>query len=140
MKTIFDYVANLENDKSWRKEINSTTMSTRPQINALATENSYLSKRVPNNVLHLSCIAFAPNQEVIYQTVPESEFFLKSIRQVNRTAQNKTALTYSVEFDKAIVKHGLGFPLPSIIIKYAAKSDLSKYLTTLKSILESSRT
>jgi hypothetical protein len=57
-------------------------MKTKPQIHALATEDSFLSKRRPNNILNLICTAYRENEHVVYQTVPDSLFFLKSHRQV----------------------------------------------------------
>jgi hypothetical protein len=40
-QTVFDYISNLENDSFWRKEINATIMTSKPQIDALAIENAY---------------------------------------------------------------------------------------------------
>ncbi len=135
-KTVFDYIANLSNDKFWRKEINSTTMNTKPQMNALATENSYLSKRVPDNMLHLICTEFVENKKVVYQTLPDSKFFLKSLRMVESVSENETKVTYTIAFDKCIVKHGLGFSLPTLIVELVAKHDMKKYLAALKALLE----
>ena len=135
-KTVFDYISNLENDKFWRKEINSTTMSTKPQLNALAVESSFLSKRVPGNILNLICTEFSENKKIVYQTLPDSKFFIKSIREVEAISQNESRVIYSITFDKSIAKHGLGFSLPSFIIKWAANNDMKKYLAKLKTILE----
>ena len=78
VKTTFDYIANLENDKFWRKEIHYTTMASKPQINVLATEDSFLAKRRPNSILTLRCTTFTENKLVIYPTEPKSKFFLSS--------------------------------------------------------------
>jgi uncharacterized membrane protein len=135
-RTVFDYISNLENDKFWRKEINSTTVSAKPQLNTVATESSFLSKRVPNNILTLKCTAFVENQQVVYQTLPDSVFYLKSDRKVEAISQNETKVIYAIEFDKSIVKHGLGFTLPVFIVEFVAKNDMKKYLTKLKTIVE----
>jgi hypothetical protein len=136
LKTVFDYISNLENDKFWRKEINDTTMATKPQLNARATESSYLSKRAPNNILQLICTDYLENKQIVYQTIPDSKFYLKSDRQVEAISQNETRVIYNIEFDKSIVKHGLGFNLPSLIINVVAKADMKKYLKRLKNVLE----
>lgn len=136
IKTVFDFISNLENDKLWRKEINSTSMSSKPQINVIATEDSFLSKRVPNHILQLKCIDFITEKKVIYQTLENSPFFLKSIRQVEFISPSQTNVTYHIEFDKRIVKHGLGFTLPTFIINWVTKTDMKKYLLNLKSVIE----
>jgi hypothetical protein len=135
-ETVFAYIANLENDKFWRKEINSTTMTSKAQINALAVEDSYLSKRTPSNIQNLVCIEFLENKRVVYQTIPGSRFFLKSSREVEAISTNETKMTYAIEFDKSIVKHGLGFSLPTFLIAFVANRDMKKYLRTLRSIME----
>ncbi|MBI3235481.1 MAG: hypothetical protein HYZ42_15825 [Bacteroidetes bacterium] len=83
---VFEFIANLENDHLWRKEINSTGMPSPPKLGTMAIENSYLSKKVPENILQLKCIEFKENKEVTYQTLPDSKFYLKSIRQVEPLA------------------------------------------------------
>ncbi|GGD80775.1 hypothetical protein GCM10011514_51130 [Emticicia aquatilis] len=136
IKSVFEFISNLENDKLWRKEINNTTMSSKPQINALAIENSFLSKRVPNHILQLKCTEFSENKQVIYQTLPDSPFFLKSDRRVEFISFNETKVIYGIEFDKNIVRHGLGFTLPTFIINWVTKTDMQKYLTKLKAVIE----
>lgn len=51
-------------------------------------------------------------------------------------AANESRVTYSIEFDKSIVKHGLGFGLPTFMISMVARTDMKKYLQKLKGILE----
>jgi hypothetical protein len=135
-QTVFDYISNLENDPFWRKEINATMMTSKPQIDALAIENSYLSVRTPNNILKFICTEFTENKQIVYQTLPDSKFFLKSDRTVEPISQKETKVIYTITFDKAIVKHGLGFTLPTFMVDWVAKHDMKKYLTKLKSVLE----
>lgn len=135
-ESTFQYISNLKNDPFWRKEINGTEMTSLPQLHARARESSYLSKKQPANVLELECIAFIDQQKIVYQTLSTSPFYLKSTREVKAISANETQFKYSIIFDKNIVKHGLGFSLPSFIIKMAAQSDMKKYLKKLKEILE----
>lgn len=135
-ETVFNYIANLENDSSWRKEINSTSLSSKPQLNAVAIEDSYLSKRVPSNCLTLVCTEYIQNHKVVYKTPVDSPFFLESIRQVEAVSSNKTNLIYSVEFDTAIAKFGLGFSLPKFLIRFAAQRDMAAYLNKLNQLLK----
>jgi hypothetical protein len=44
-KVVFNYISNLENDRFWRKEINSTTMTSKPQVGVLAIEDSFLQRK-----------------------------------------------------------------------------------------------
>jgi hypothetical protein len=139
-KTVFEYLSNLENDKFWRKEINATSMKTKPQIHALATEDAFLSKRRPNNILNLICTQYSEHERVVYQTMSDSKFFLKSDRQVEPISPNETTVIYSIEFDKSIVKHGLGFTLPTFIVNFVTKRDMKKYLSQLKTVIENKNT
>jgi hypothetical protein len=72
----------------------------------------------------------------VYQTLPASKFFLESNRQVEAVSPNETRVLYHITFDKKIVKQGLGFNLPTFIIYLVAKTDMKKYLTKLKSVIE----
>ncbi len=136
VKTVFDFIANLENDRLWRKEIRSTTMTTKPQLQAIATEDSVLSKRVPSFVLKLVCVDFSENQQVVYKTPADSAFFLESRRRVEAVGENQTVFHYEVTFDANIAKHGLGFGLPAFLVGFVAKTDMKKYLKKLKAVLE----
>jgi hypothetical protein len=135
-KAAFAYFSNLQNDKYWRKEINSTTMTSKPQIGALAIEDSFLSKRTPSNILELKCVELIQDQKIVYETLPGSQFYLKSVRQVTAINESECRVTYNIEFDKNIVKHGLGFGLPGVIIDLVANRDLKKYLKKLKTLIE----
>lgn len=132
IEEVFNFISNLENDKIWRKEINHTSMNSKPQLNARATENSFLSKRVPNHILELQCIAFEENKKIVYETVFGSKFYLKSTREVESVSANETKFTYTLEFDTSVVKHGLGFSLPTFLVKMVAKGDMKKYLLELR--------
>ena len=137
INTVFPFIADLKNDKLWRKEINNTNMLDAPDINTLAIEDSYLSIFVQSHLLHLKCIEYKQNELIIYQTIPASQFYLKSTRTVKSVSHNETIFNYNIEFDIAIVKAGVGFQLPKFIINYVAKSDMKKYLSKLKKLMES---
>jgi predicted nucleic-acid-binding protein len=135
-ETVFNFVADLQNDKAWRQEINATIMSGKTQIDVIATEDSFLSKKVPNYISKLLCTEYIAGKKIIYETLPENIFFLKSVRTIISVNANETTFNYTIEFDKSIVKHGLGFNLPTFLVTFVANTDMKKYLAKLKSILE----
>ena len=106
------------------------------QLGALARESSFLSKRVSANILELKCTAFTLNKSITYTTLPPTPFFLQSIRKVEIIDDHHCKFNYEITFDKSIVKHGLGFGLPSFLIRIVAKADMKKYLAKLKELLE----
>jgi hypothetical protein len=114
--TVFAFIANLTNDALWRKEINETKMNGSAQLGAIAHESSFLSKRVPANILELVCSEFNFNESITYTTLPSSPFYLQSIRKVEVINEESCLLIYEITFDKSIVKHGLGFGLPGFLI------------------------
>jgi hypothetical protein len=134
--TVFAFVANLTNDALWRKEINETKMNGPAQLGAIAHESSFLSKRVPANILELVCTEFNFNESIIYTTVPSSPFYLQSMRKVVVINEESCTFIYEITFDESIVKHGLGFGLPAFLIKMVAQADMKKYLSTLKGAIE----
>jgi hypothetical protein len=140
IKAVFNFISNLENDKLWRREVNNTTVTGPPQINAEATESSYLSKRLPSHINQLFCSEYIVDKLIVYQTVSNDKFYLKTNRQVENISQRETRFIYQIEFDKAIVKHALGFNLPSILVRLAARGDMNKYLKKLKTIIEQGNT
>jgi hypothetical protein len=87
-------------------------------------------------VLQLKCIGFIQDQKIAYETLPHAQFYLLSVKQVETISENKCRVTYNIEFDKNIVKHGLGFGLPKFIIDIVVKRDINKYLKKLKAVIE----
>jgi len=138
--TVFNYFSDLRNDKEWRSEINETkVLNPDPSIHTIAHEDSYLSKKVPNYVAKLICLAYVPNRRIVYQTMPENRYFLRSIREVDNLSDLETRITYSLKFDKAIVKHGIGINLPRFLVNYVTNSSMKKYLKKLKTVLEAEK-
>lgn len=134
--TVFAFIANLENDKLWRKEINETKMNGPAQLGVIAKESSFLSKRVPVHVLELTCTYYNLNESIAYTTLPSAPFYLQSIRKVEDIDDHSCRFIYEICFDQSIVKHGLGFSLPAFLIRMVAQADMKKYLNKLKEVLE----
>lgn len=130
----FAYLANLENDSLWRKEINHTTLFGRPGLGVEAHEYSNLSKRMSNNLLILTCVEFTEGQKVVFETKPDSPFYLKSSRQIEALGDNRCRFYYSLEFDNHLVKQALGFALPGFLIHLGASKDMKAYLKNLKEL------
>jgi len=135
-ETVFNFFANPINDKFWRAEINESTLNNALQLGVMVSEYSYLSKKAPKNLVQLECVQYTPNETAIFETPNNSPFYERSERQVKSITINTTEVTYTLIFDKGIVKLALGFSLPRFIISLKAKSDLKKYLQQLKSVLE----
>ncbi|HRG59784.1 MAG TPA: hypothetical protein PK323_12565 [Bacteroidia bacterium] len=133
---VFSFIANLENDKLWRKEINYSTINGEIQLGTVVKESSYLSKRVPENILELICTEFNLNHLITYTTIENQAFYLQSKRIVIPFNTHQSKFIYEIIFDKSLVKHGIGFNLPNFLIKMVAQSDMNKYLKKLKQILE----
>src|SRR4051812_45287325 len=72
---VFNYISDLRNDKNWRKEINMTVLSTSsPGLDCKAVESSFLSKRLPDNKLHLNCIEYKPDAIVVHRSLQSEPF------------------------------------------------------------------
>jgi hypothetical protein len=134
----FAYLANLENDCLWRKEINHTTLFGPPSLGVEAYEYSNLSKRMNNHLLVLSCKEWVEGERVVFETKPDSAFYLRSTRQIEALANNQSRFHYTVEFDNNLVKHALGFALPGFLIWFGAAQDMKKYLNKLKKVVSKS--
>jgi len=133
----FAFLANPGNDHLWRQEINESIVSGPIQLGVTVTEYSKLSVRKPNNKIVLTCIEFRENERVVFQSVENERFYVRSTREVQKKAAHETNVVYTLEFDPSIVKFALGFGLPAFLISFKAKGDMKKYLFKLKSILES---
>ena len=134
--SVFNFFANPSNDKLWRKEINQSTLEGTLQLGVSVFEYSYLSKKVSNNLLELKCTQFDKNKIAVFETHENAQFYEKSQRLVKVLSDNTTEITYTLDFDKDIVKYALGFSLPKFIISVKANSDMKKYLRQLKEKLE----
>lgn len=132
----FDFFADPANDGLWRSEINRSISGGPVQVGVKVTEYSYLSKKAPNNLVQLTCVAFEKNRAATFETPAGSPFYEKSQREVRALAGNSTEITYAIEFDINIVKFALGFSLPRFIIALKAQNDMKKYLRQLKQNLE----
>lgn len=135
--SVFSYISDLRQDKNWRKEINETTLSTPgPALNSIATESSFLSKRVPDNKIKLQCVSYQSNNIIVHHSLPDERFSLMNSRQVEAMPDGQTRFIYEIAFDVNIVKHGLGFALPAFLVKYYTAQTMNKYLKKLKQVLE----
>ncbi len=133
---VFAFFTNPGNDNLWRTEINKSTLDGPLQLGVTVSEYSYLSKKVPDNLVELKCIQFDKNKMAVFETPGDARFYLKSQRMVKAVSDNTTEVTYKLEFDKSIVKFAMGFSLPDFIVSMKAKSDMKKYLRQLKTQLE----
>lgn len=133
---VFDFFANPGNDHLWRNEINKSELNGALSLGVIIDEYSNLSKKAPNNLLQLKCIGFEKSKIAVFETIENSPFYLISKRQVKFITKNTTEVSYSLSFDKNIVKFALGFALPKFIIALKAGGDMKKYLNHLKSALE----
>jgi hypothetical protein len=131
----FAYLSNLENDYLWRREINHTTLLGPPGLGVEAHEYSNLSKRMNNHLLVLICVEWSESEKVVFETKPDSPFYLKSIRRIEAIANNQSRFHYTIEFDNNLVKHALGFALPRFLIRFGASQDMKKYLNKLKEVV-----
>jgi hypothetical protein len=132
----FDFFANPSNDNLWRTEINKSTLDGTLQLGVTISEYSYLSKKVPNNLIKLKCVQFDKNKLAIFETHDNAQFHIRSQRQVKSISDNTTEIIYTLEFDIGLVKYALGFALPKFIVSLKADSDIKKYLRQLKTKLD----
>ncbi len=137
-ETLFNYVADLANDKNWRGEITRTDTNGQPRLNCIATEHSFLSKKLPDHTNVLVCRQFENGKRIVYETEPTAAFYLKSDRTVESQGAG-SQFTYVVAFDSNIVKHALGFGLPKWLIAWKTRSDMKKYLSKLAAVLGSGK-
>lgn len=131
---LFNYVADLGNDKNWRSEIVRTDTNGRPALNSVVIEHTFLSKQLPDHINTLICRQFIDNQRIVYETEPTAAFYLKSDRKVEPIGSG-ARFTYVVTFDTGIVKQALGFSLPKWLIAWKTKTDMKKYLSKLAKVL-----
>lgn len=136
LDTTFDFFANPANDPLWRKEINRSTLSGALLKGARVEAFSYLSKKAPDHLQELVCVAFEKNSLAVFETPLNAPFYLRSQREVLKINDTTTELVYSIQFSLNIVSFALGFALPKFIVSMKANSDLKKYLKRLKEHLE----
>lgn len=130
--TLFDFVSNLENDSKWRTEITKTRLHGALTLGTRATEESHLSQKLPAHILELQCTHWDPPHKVIWETVAESPYYLKSIREVRRITDQSCTFDYTITFDRSIVYKALGFKLPGFILAIGARRAMKKYLAQLQ--------
>ena len=134
---VFAYLSNYTNDKFWRKPVNGTVMSNETiGLNTIITESVFLSRRIPDYISTFTCTAFEPNRSVTCETSEDNKFRSKNIRMVEVINDTTTQVTYHFELDIDIVKFGLGFGLPTILIKAYTRLEMILYLSALKRILQ----
>jgi hypothetical protein len=136
VESVFDFFVNPSNDIFWRTEINKSILNGTLQLGVKVSEYSYLSKKVPDNLIELKCIQFDKNKLAIFETDKTSQFYLRSQRQVKAISDNTTEVIYTLDFDIGLVKYALGFSLPKFIVLFKAKRDMKKYLRHLKTKLD----
>ncbi|MFP5041723.1 hypothetical protein [Parasediminibacterium sp. JCM 36343] len=136
LESVFDFFVNPTNDNLWRTEINKSTLAGPLQLGVTIHEYSYLSKKVPNNLIELKCVQYDKNKLAIFETPDNTQFYIKSQRQVKVISDNSTEIIYTLDFDIDLVKYALGFGLPKFIVSFKADRDIKKYLRKLKTKLD----
>jgi hypothetical protein len=136
LEPAFDFFANPANDPLWRKEINRSILLGTLERGARVEAFSYLSKRAPNHLQELVCVAFQDKSLAVFETPDNAPFYLRSEREVRKIDDTTTELLYSIQFSLNIVSFALGFALPKFIVSIKTNSDLRKYLKQLKVHLE----
>ncbi len=135
--TVFNYISNYANDKFWRKPINETVIKKNPiEMGSLITENIFLSRKIPSYISNYNCVEYIPNKSVEIETVPEDKFWSKNTRDVEAINGSSCRITYRYQVDTGIVKHGLGFSLPTFLVYMYTNIEMKMYLKALKKILE----
>jgi hypothetical protein len=135
--SVFAWFSDYRNDPYWRKEVRAVTLSTGSiEQGSLITEVSFLSNRVPEYVSCLRCIAFSGGKSIVSETTAESKFWARNSRSVEPLPGSRTRVIYQLQFDTAVVRHGLGFSLPVFIVKFYTRMTMKKYLAVLKKNLE----
>jgi hypothetical protein len=133
---VYNYISDLRNDREWRTEVISTSSQADLEIGNIAIESSFLSRKIPQYIRRLECIAFQQNDMILYQTLDGAPHYLKSTRSVRICEGGSTRFIYRLEFDQSIVKHALGFSLPKLIIDVVTRRSMRNYMNNLKIILE----
>jgi hypothetical protein len=134
--SLFKFVSDLSNDSNWRNEIRQTILHGTPALGATATEESYLSKKLPRHILELHCTQWKADDLAVWETATGAPYFLQSIRKVHALSDRRSVFEYRIVFDKAIVYQALGIKLPGFLIRLGARRDLKAYLVNLKNHLE----
>ncbi|MGG9964195.1 hypothetical protein [Ferruginibacter sp. SUN106] len=130
---VFEYFSNFANDKLWRKEVKATKVnSEKICVGTSITQYSFLSKKEPYYKSEFTCTEFAANKIMVCETNRGDQFWLKTTRQVTPLTENNTLITYRLQFDTAIVKHGLGFALPHFLVRIYTQQTMKQYLRVLK--------
>ncbi len=133
---VFEFFGNPINDWQWRKEVRLTKLNKKLEPGVVVAEYSYLSPKIPENLIELVCVSYEPNLVAIFETLNNSRFYEKSQRLVTAVSKQKTKIIYTLEFDTSIVKYALGFSLPYFLISLKANYDMKKYLKNLKVLLD----
>ncbi|HEX2534980.1 MAG TPA: SRPBCC family protein [Chitinophagaceae bacterium] len=136
--TVFRYLADLRLDARWRKEVHQTRIEpAEGRRMGVAVQDAYLSRRVPHHLTRLQCMHYEPGRCIAFETLPGSPFWQQTIRTV-QPVPGGALVTYRLLFDAAVVRFGLGFPLPPFFIRWYTRTTMKRYLARLKTILEQS--
>jgi len=134
--SVFRFFADPANDHLWRSEISRVIVHGKLQRGVKTSEYSRLSPSLPDHLLRFECVKFKQVSAAVFETIPGSQFYQRSEREVLPLSAMRTKVIYSLDFDRSIVKFALGFPLPVFIIKWKAQRDARKYLEQLRRELE----
>lgn len=136
-RKVFDFISDYRNDVHWRDEVKETALSTeKMKQGTIITQTSYLSGKMPRYTSEAGCTVYESPEIIITETTPACSYWTKSTRQVQPASDTSATFTYRLQFDLGIVKHGLGFSLPSFLVNFYTSVTMKKYLKQLKKTLE----
>ncbi len=114
---VFAYFSDMCNDVHWRKEALKAHEVNEGE-KKLIEQETFLSPKVPSIVTRYYVAELIPVNRITYQSTEDSPFYQRTNRSVEEGENGLLEVTYSIEFDAAMIIKGMGFKMPAAMVNF----------------------
>jgi len=137
-QAVFDFVSDGSNDPKWRTEVDRMDVSGPVKLGTEWNEFSTFFKLF-HTVTPVSVKELDPPKRVVVETPDQHPAWLRSIREVQAIAEQRSRLTYELAFEMAAFKLITPVLPPGWLVAKWYIRRIRKYLRNAKQILETGK-
>ena len=134
----FAFAGNAANDHYWRTEVNRFKVIGGFSVGSVFIEDAKLGIH-PHYITRARLIDMRPPYGVVYRTLPQNRFYLRSTRLFEPLSPTQTRVIYKVDIEKAMIRDILGVALPPELVSAIYSARMRRYLRNLRRILQPRR-
>lgn len=132
IEEVCQFATNPLNDHLWRREVNDISVEGEvDSVGSVFTEDAFIGIR-RHFITMTELVAYECPSYATFVTVESNPYYLKSHRSFEALSSNKTRFTYTVDFDRRMIRPTFGFNAKPGLVAGLYSYRMFNYLHRLK--------